>query len=194
MRQSPAALALSFRAFRRRFASAQPVQGSCVQTQSVPELAALCRNPLNGCFEGQTESSAASLLTQAHEARSRGQIESGNLSFGSTAARFKGSSEARVSRVSLGKLYMNKNLAGAALQQFSDYLVAGGPLEEEALVGRAQALAALGRRSEELSTWQMLINAVSKLRYTRSKRGTPKLLDQRLGKLAPTALSCGCGP
>jgi len=99
-----------------------------------------------------------------------------NCSKGSKAPR-----KARVSRVSLGKLYMNKNLAGAALQQFSDYLVAGGPLEEEALVGRAQALAALGRRSEELSTWQMLITQFPSSVYAQASAGTPKLLDQRLG-------------
>jgi outer membrane protein assembly factor BamD (BamD/ComL family) len=71
--------------------------------------------------------------------------------------RFPGSPEARVALVSLGKLQMLSGAPAAALERFSSYLQSGGPLEEEALVGRAQALAKLGRSSEERATWQALL-------------------------------------
>jgi hypothetical protein len=103
------------------------------------------------------EPTAASLLQGANAARSRGQIEQAVSLLRELQQRFPGSPEATLSHVSLGKLLMLRGLSEAALREFSTYLTQGGPLEEEALVGRAQALGALGRLGEERGTWEALV-------------------------------------
>ena len=47
--------------------------------------------------------------------------------------------------------------ASEAEQQFSLYLSGGGVLTEEALVGRAQTFARLGRVVEERQVWENLV-------------------------------------
>lgn len=107
--------------------------------------------------EQPTEANAAALLRQANKARSLGELDRAMVLLQQMQNKFGNSPEARVSQVSLGKLLLLKGSPEAALQQFSNYLVAPGPLEEEALVGRAQALESLGRASEERSTWERLL-------------------------------------
>ena len=107
--------------------------------------------------EQLTEANAAALLRQANKARSLGELYRTIVLLQELQSKFGNSPEARVSLVSLGKLLMLKGSPDAALQQFSNYLAAPGPLEEEALVGRAQALQSLGRASEERSTWERLL-------------------------------------
>jgi TolA-binding protein len=89
--------------------------------------------------------------------RSRGQAERASSILSELQRRFPTSHEAVLSHVSLGKLLLGRGSAQAALEQFSLYLGTGGPLGEEALLGRAQALRALGRWSEEQATWQTLL-------------------------------------
>jgi outer membrane protein assembly factor BamD (BamD/ComL family) len=103
------------------------------------------------------ESNAAALLRQANRARSAGEIDRAVTLIKELQTKFGNSPEAHVSLVSLGKLLMLNGSREAALQQFTSYLERSGPLEEEALVGRAQALRGLGRSSEERSTWQRLL-------------------------------------
>jgi TolA-binding protein len=104
-----------------------------------------------------TESSAAALLRHANRARSAGQIERAIMLLEELQAKFGNSPEAHVSLVSLGKLLMLSGSLGQALQQFTSYLQRSGPLEEEALVGRAQALQRLGQIDDERNTWQRLL-------------------------------------
>lgn len=108
-------------------------------------------------IEQPSESSAASLMRQASRARSLGEIDRAVALLSELQDKFSSSPEAHVSSVSLGKLLMQRGRPDAALQRFSSYLATSGPLEEEALVGRARSLAALGRASEERSTWQRLL-------------------------------------
>jgi hypothetical protein len=103
------------------------------------------------------ESNPAALLRQANRARSGGQIDRAVMLLKELQAKFGNSPEAHVSSVSLGKLLMLSSSHGAALLQFTRYLERSGPLEEEALVGRAQALQGLGRGGEERATWQRLL-------------------------------------
>ncbi len=103
------------------------------------------------------EMNAAALLRQANSARMSGDVDRAVMLFNELQNKFPGSPQAHVSSLSLGKLLMLRGSPDAALRQFSSYLVAAGPLEEEALVGRAQALAALGRASEERRTWERLL-------------------------------------
>jgi TolA-binding protein len=69
---------------------------------------------------------------------------------------FPSSAEAQLSRLSLGRVWLAQGRAQQALEQFSGYLASGGPLTEEALLGKARALAALGRFGEERAVWQTL--------------------------------------
>lgn len=103
------------------------------------------------------ESNAAALLRQANRARSAGEIDRAAVLLKELQTKFGSSPEAHVSLVSLGKLLMLSGSREAALQQFTSYLERSGPLEEEALVGRAQALQGLGRASEERNTWERLL-------------------------------------
>ncbi len=116
------------------------------------------RSPPSAAFaaEEPVEQTAASLLQSANAARSRGQIDQAVSLLRELQQRFPSSPEATLSHVSLGKLLMLRGLAEAALREFSTYLTTGGPLDEEALVGRAQALGAMGRLGEERGTWEAL--------------------------------------
>jgi hypothetical protein len=103
------------------------------------------------------ERTAASLFRDARVARRTGELESARALYSELQASFPDSSEARVSRVSLGKLLLLGGDAAAAERQFRAYLAhAGGDLVEEALVGRAEALARLGESGEERRVWQLL--------------------------------------
>ena len=100
---------------------------------------------------------ASSLLRQANAARRLGHIDEAIALLQTLQRDFPGSREAGLSHVSLGKLYMSRGVAGTAAQEFSTYISSGGPLSEEALLGRAQALAVLGRHIEERQTWELLL-------------------------------------
>ena len=107
--------------------------------------------------EQPSESNAGTLLRQANRARSLGELDRAVSLLNELQSKFPGSAQAHVSLVSLGKLLMQRGMPDAALQRFSSYLATSGPLEEEALVGRAQALAMLGRAIEERNTWERLL-------------------------------------
>ena len=76
--------------------------------------------------------------------------------------RFPASGKAAVARVSLGTLLLEESdpaSARAALAAFDGYLAItrGGPLREEALVGRARAFARLGDTEGERAAWRALL-------------------------------------
>jgi TolA-binding protein len=108
--------------------------------------------------EQPSESNPGDLLRQANRARSLGQIDRAIVLFTELQDEFPRSAEAHVSLVSLGKLLMQRAMPAAALLRFSSYLATAGPLEEEALLGRAQALGALGRSADESRTWERLLS------------------------------------
>jgi TolA-binding protein len=105
----------------------------------------------------EPSANAETLFRQASEARRLGDIERAIALLRALQQTYPGSPEARISYVSLGKLYMSRGAAAGAVEAFSAYLSSGGPLSEEALLGRAQALLALGRNIEERQTWQLLL-------------------------------------
>jgi outer membrane protein assembly factor BamD (BamD/ComL family) len=73
-------------------------------------------------------------------------------------ASFPASEEARLAWLSLADLYLSRGRALEALTEFDGYLASGDAvLEEEALVGRARALARLGARAKERATWKELL-------------------------------------
>jgi hypothetical protein len=101
---------------------------------------------------------AASLFQEAGAARRAGDLARARALYAELEASFPGSNEARVSRVSLGKLFLLAGKAGDAEVAFAQYLRSGAAdLREEALVGRADALKALGRNAEERNVRQELV-------------------------------------
>jgi tetratricopeptide (TPR) repeat protein len=102
--------------------------------------------------------SASELFADASAARRTGDFVAARALYAELQARFPGTNEARVSTVSLAKLLLAAGKAREAERAFKAYLeTGGGNLAEEALVGRANALQALGDVGEEYRAWQELL-------------------------------------
>lgn len=117
-----------------------------------------------------SEPTAALLFASANLSRNRGRFDLAMVQFRELQRRFGGSPEAVMSLVSLGKLLLARHDASAAFDQFSTYLRVGGPLMEEAMVGRAQALSLLGRTSEEARAWQIFLTQFPRSVYAGQAR------------------------
>jgi len=105
------------------------------------------------------EKTAAGLFRDASAARRAGDLATATALFSELSSRFPGTNEARVSEVSLGKLLLGAGRAREAEAAFNAYLRGGtGDLTEEALVGRASALSALGRTADERRAWADLVS------------------------------------
>jgi TolA-binding protein len=120
--------------------------------------------------------SAAQLFRGANEARRAGQSQKAIQIYGSLQHEYPGSAEAALSLVSLGSLLSSANPRGA-LQQFDRYLSTSpsGGVAAEALYGRGRALQALGRQSEERTTWQELLARYPRCPYV--DRATRRLAE-----------------
>jgi TolA-binding protein len=104
--------------------------------------------------------SAAELFADASAARRSGDFDLARALYAELQTRFPGTNEARVSTVSLAKLLLAAGKAREAERAFGSYLkTGGGNLAEEALVGRANALQALGDVGEEYRAWQELLQS-----------------------------------
>ncbi len=123
---------------------------------------------------------AQSLFQAAGAARRAGDVAKARALYGELQSRFPGSNEANVSRVSLGKVLLGSGDARGAEQAFRSYLNSGaGALREEALVGLAQALAALGSRQAERAAWERLLRLYPSSVYTR--RAHERILELEVG-------------
>ena len=99
--------------------------------------------------------SAAKLFGEANQARRSGDVGRASGLYHLLQDQFSGSPEAELSRVTLALLLLDNGDAQAALSGFERYLAGSSRgLEAEALVGRARALARLGRRDLEVSAWR----------------------------------------
>jgi TolA-binding protein len=116
--------------------------------------------------------SAATLFSAANQARRGGDLAQAGLLYRALQQQFPRSSEAQLSRVTLGTLLLNSDPL-AALSSFDAYLRSGAqPLAAEALVGRARALRALGRRSEAQAAWQEVVARYPNSLYAKQARDT----------------------
>jgi outer membrane protein assembly factor BamD (BamD/ComL family) len=100
------------------------------------------------------------LFKRAKEARRAGELEGARSLFEQLREVHPRSPHARTALVSLARLELEGiGDARAALGHFDAYLALGRdtPLHEEALVGKATALARLGRSAEELGAWEQLL-------------------------------------
>lgn len=127
-----------------------------------------------------------SLFERAGAARRAGALGTARALYLELQARFPGSSAARVSYVSLGKLLLAAGRAREADAAFTSYLGGGaGELREEALVGRADALFALGRTQEERSLRQELIRLHPTSVYASRARERVAEIDRAQAPNAP---------
>jgi len=102
--------------------------------------------------------SAADLYSAANAARREGSAAEAARMYRELLTSFPGSREAAASRVTLGRLLLDRlgDPAGA-VPLFDSYLAGGGTLAEEARLGRALALGRLGRSAQERAAWQDLL-------------------------------------
>lgn len=136
--------------------------------------------------------SASELFSRANQARRDGKTTEAVRLYRALQERFSGSSEELVSRVTLGRLLLDRlGDSRGALVQFNSYLASpgGGVLREEAMVGRALALGRMGRTAEERAAWQALLDTFPK--STQKKRAQARLVE--LGGAAPSALGSASG-
>jgi TolA-binding protein len=123
-------------------------------------------------------SSAAELFSRANQARREGKTKEAARLYRALQERFAGSSEELVSRVTLGRLLLDRlGDSRGALLQFNSYLASpgGGALREEAMVGRALALGRIGHTTEERAAWKALLDAWPK--STQAKRAAARLAE-----------------
>lgn len=136
--------------------------------------------------------SASELFSRANQARREGKTAEAVRLYRALQERFSGSSEELVSRVTLGRLLLDRlGDSRGALVQFNSYLASpgGGVLREEAMVGRALSLGRLGRAAEERAAWQALLDGFPK--STQRKRAQARLVE--LGGSAPGAVGSAAG-
>lgn len=102
---------------------------------------------------------AAELFAKANASRSEGNGRRALSLYGELQSRYPVSEETEISYVSLGRVMLDLGQSSGALSQFDRYLSRKpqGPLAQEALFGKASALARLGRLEEERRAWQTLL-------------------------------------
>ena len=154
----------------RDLPSAKPLAAVTPEPVSFPSL------PADGPV------TAAELFRDANAERRAGEVDKAIDLYRTLQRRFPDASETHASRVSLGRLLLDrKGDAGGALAQFDAYLAgapATGALAEEARVGRAHAFERLGRSEDEKRAWEELVAKHPQSLYTSRAR-------ERLGALTP---------
>jgi len=141
--------------------SLEPVPASRIAVVHAPVAANARRTrvqaPPAPAPAAETTESARTLFAAANRARREGDPARATQLYRGLQQKFPGSPEAELSQITLSTLLLGTN-PSQALQGFEAYLARGArPLEAEALVGRARALARLGRRSAELATWSEVL-------------------------------------
>ena len=105
------------------------------------------------------DSTPGGLFSEANTARRQGKTQRAIALYRRLQLEHPASREAQTSHVVLGRISLNGGDAGTALQEFDAYLrqAPRGALAQEALHGKARALARLGRHEEERLIWQYLL-------------------------------------
>jgi len=144
-------------------------------TQSAPRSSRVFSPP---AASAEPSTSAADLFARANLARRKGEPQEAAHLYRELQRAFPGSSEEFVSRVSLGRILLDRlGDAGGALVQFDSYLAnpSHRNLRQEALIGRGLALGRLGRRNEERAAWNALLAAYPASAY--SDRARARLVE-----------------
>lgn len=184
VRRAAAPRALEATASRKAPAAATPV----LPTPAVPEPAPApatvspkdaTESPAEPAKAAPSElTSAAELFSHANQARREGKVKEAARLYRALQERFAGSGEELVSRVTLGRLLLDRlGDSRGALVQFNSYLASpgAGALREEAMVGRALSLGRIGRTTEERAAWKALLDSWPK--STHAKRAEARLAE-----------------
>jgi TolA-binding protein len=148
------------------------------------EPAVVARQPASR--SASTDETAAALFRAGNAARRDGDFDRAKRAYMDLIARYPGSDEARLARVSLGKLLLAKGNASGAAREFDEYLKGGqGQLTEEALVSRAQSLQKLGHVEAERRTWQGLLAGYPNSVYSAEARRRLEALRREAISPAP---------
>ena len=118
------------------------------------------------------------LLRDANEARRARRTDEAARGYRALQARFPASREAVLSHLSLGNLLLSQGAAAEGLVHFDAYLHSDGELAEEALLGKARALAALGRPGDERAVWRTLQERFPRSEYAWRARQRLRELDR----------------
>lgn len=110
-------------------------------------------------------SDPAALLVQARVRLGEGDELGAAKTYSALLDAHPSSAEAQAARVSLGQLRLASGRHKAALALFDRYLQRGGPLTEEALWGKIQALSALGREAELAAAVDRLVHELPRSVY-----------------------------
>jgi TolA-binding protein len=102
---------------------------------------------------------AARLFEAANRARRQGDIATAEAEYSDLWTRFRASREALASRAIAGQWMLDRGRARAAITLYDQYLAAAptGDLEEDVLVGLADAHQDLGEREAAAETWRRLL-------------------------------------
>jgi len=117
-------------------------------------------------------SGAPELFSAANQARREGDTVGALELYRKLGRRFPVSEEAVLSHVIVGRMLLNADPA-SALSGFDAYLATGAPaLAAEARVGRARALALLGRSAEARAAWHEVLARYPQSVYAEEARAT----------------------
>ncbi len=157
-------------AFTPRAASAEvsaaPMPPRIRVPDAVPPPVAAPPRPAATPTVGESQQTAAELFVEANRARRRRQFTDAARLYRELQGSFPQSEEAALSLLSLADLLFAQGQADAALEKFDAYLASSNAaLAEEALVGRARALAQLGRGKDERDAWQALLTRYPQSTY-----------------------------
>jgi TolA-binding protein len=154
---------------------AQPPQtsASAAAIAGLPAPSAPSDTPSARTFDG-----AQAVFREANAARRAGDSSRARALYLRLQRDFPASDEALLAHVSLGKLLLTMGRAAEAERQFASYLGGRPALAQEALVGRAQSLAALGRSADERRVWEGLIREYPHSIYAaRARRRLAELIS-----------------
>lgn len=135
--------------------------------------ASAARQPRAEARSEPTEAeTASSLFESANGERRKNHVTAAISLYDQLQRRYPKSEEARISRVSLGRLLLERGIWSEALSQLDAYLASGdgGTLAPEALFGRARALEALGQTADARATWNRLLTTFPDSVYARPAR------------------------
>jgi len=160
---APKLLAMSAKAMAGRRAAATTATAHSIRAST---------NPAPTTLAVGTAKNAVELFSGANAARRAAKTQEAVTLYQRLQAQYPSSDEALVSHVLLARLELGRGAIPIALREFDAYLERAprGPLTQEALQGRAQALSRLDRRQEEAATWRRLLQEFPNSVYARSAR------------------------
>jgi TolA-binding protein len=127
----------------------------------------------------------ADLLEQARDLRRGGDLDGAAGVYRKLERTYPLTPEARLAYALLGRLLLENGSADQALAQFDHYLTSQGPLAEDALAGRAGALARLGHHADEAAAWKTLLSRFPQSVYAARARSRIRELGSGSDRATP---------